>query len=456
MKKIKVGAFGASRGMVLMHSLTVLPEVELVAVCDRSQAVLEKIKQLGQAYGKDITVYPSFDDFLNHDMDAVILCNYASEHVPYAIRCLESGRHVMSEVPTCESIAEAIQLIETVERTGKVFTLAENFCYMDDTFEMRRRYRQGDIGEVVYAEGSYIHDWSSLYALGTGGRRNHWMNNMYSTYYSTHAINPITFITGHRPVSVSGFETQSGGHFPPSMGYRGGGAGVQMITLDNGAVLRAINGGLKREPWSDNLNFMVYGTKGCMETHAIYDHNLSVYREGDKFCEGTRENYYPKRFIADNLATRYIETGKQLSHIFSKGTIATDFHRTGDFYPGYFFMQKILGHEEGQYAVDVYSAVDCTLCGILAYRSILNGNIPMDIPDLRNSAQRDLWRNDTACTNPTAAGDQLIPAHPKGEQHIPQEVYDYVAQISKSGNPASHGYGEDRAGHAIAVNAPLN
>ena len=447
MKKIKVGAFGASRGMVLMHGMAVLPEVELVAVCDRNPAGIEKTRKLGEAFGMDIAVYSDFDAFLQHDMDAVILCNYATEHVPFAIRCLESGRHVMSEVPVCENIAQAVELIEAVERTGKVYTLADNYCYMDDTFEMRRRYCRGDIGDVVYAEGAYIHDWSNLYALGTAGREGHWMNHMYSTFYSAHAIDPILFITGHRPVSVSGFETQTGGHFPPSMGYKGGGAGIQMITLDNGSVLRAVNGGLKREPWEDNLNYILYGTKGCMETHTMFDHDITVYQEGDRFCQGTREVYYPERFIAREQSARYLDSGHSMPNIFSKGTLASNFHRCGDFYPGYFFAQKILGREEGEYAIDVYSAVDGNLCAIQAYRSILNGNLPMAVPDLRDPAQREAYRNDRACATKQTAGDQWFPANPHGEPDIPPEVYDYVRQVSRSGGPAEHGYGEDRAGH---------
>ena len=449
MGKIKVGVFGASRGMVLMHGMAMLPEVEIVAICDRSAAGRAKTKKLGEAFGMNITEYTDFDEFLKHDMDAVILSNYATQHVPFAIRCLESGRHVMSEVPACETIAQAVELVEAVERTGKVYTFAENNSYMDDLFEMRRRYRRGDIGDVVYAEGAYIHDWSSVYGLGTAGRPGHWMNNMYSTFYSAHAIGPITFITGCRPVSVTGFEAQTGGHLPPSMGYRGGGAGIQIITLENGSILRAINGGLKREPWEENLNYIIYGTKGCMETHTRLDHDITVYREGDKFCQGTKESYYPDRFIAKEQADAYLKSGNSMPDIFSKGTIASGFHRCGDFYPGYFFVQKILGREEGEYAIDVYSAVDNNLCAILAYRSILNGNQPMAIPDLRDPAQRDQYRDDRACTTKEVAGDQWIPAHPKGDPDIPQEVYDYVKEISQSGKPAEHGYGEDRAGHPI-------
>ena len=122
MKKIKIGAFGAFRGIVLMQSLTVMPEAELVAVCDMNREALAQVQKLADVHGVKIALYTDFEEFFQHDMDAVILANYATEHAPYAIRFLESGRHVMSEVPACETMAQAVELVEAVERSGKVFT----------------------------------------------------------------------------------------------------------------------------------------------------------------------------------------------------------------------------------------------------------------------------------------------------------------------------------------------
>ncbi|MBQ8751895.1 MAG: hypothetical protein IJZ13_02190, partial [Clostridia bacterium] len=76
--------------------------------------------------------------------------------------------------------------------------------------------------------------------------------------------------------------------------------------------------------------------------------------------------------------------------------------------------------------VDVYEAVDMWLPGMFAYRSILEGNIPMSIPDFRDPAQRDIWRNDTACTDPEVAGDMLLPTFSKGTPEIDDAVYDIV------------------------------
>ena len=76
--------------------------------------------------------------------------------------------------------------------------------------------------------------------------------------------------------------------------------------------------------------------------------------------------------------------------------------------------------------IDVYEAMDMFLPGMFAYRSILKGGIPVEIPDLRDKAVRDQWRNDTACCDPKAAGDMLQPTFSKGTPDIADDVYEFM------------------------------
>ena len=59
-----------------------------------------------------------------------------------------------------------------------------------------------------------------------------------------------------------------------------------------------------------------------------------------------------------------------------------------------------------------------------------------DVPNLRNSEERDMWRNDNACTSPEVAGDQLLPRSSYGEPDIPNEVFDNVRQMWLDGKNA--------------------
>jgi hypothetical protein len=82
--------------------------------------------------------------------------------------------------------------------------------------------------------------------------------------------------------------------------------------------------------------------------------------------------------------------------------------------------------------VDVYDAMDMFLPGLFAYRSALAGGMPMEVPDLRDKAQREKWRNDTACTDPAAAGDMLQPGLSTGNPDIPDSVYETLAGYDRS------------------------
>ena len=220
-KKIKVGVFGAYRGMTMINVLARHPDAELVAVCDKYRPALDKCRKLAEETGSKIAYYEDFDSFFNHDMDAVVLANYANEHAPFAVRLLLSGRHVVSEVLPVETLGQAVALTEAVEQSGKIYSYAENYCYFSATQEMKKLYRDGAVGEFVHGEGEYVHDCESIWPAITYGECNHWRNRMYSTYYCTHSLGPIVNITGTRPVRVVGFESRPVENLR-SKGYRGG------------------------------------------------------------------------------------------------------------------------------------------------------------------------------------------------------------------------------------------
>lgn len=189
-KKLKIGVFGGARGRCMINVLMDHPDAELTAVCDKYQPLLDDVKKAADEAGLSVACYNNFDDFIQHDMDAVVLANYANEHGVYAIRCLKAGKHVLSEVLPCETMAQAVALIEAVEETGLVYAYAENYCYMRHTFEMWRRYKAGEIGEITYGEGEYVHDCSKVWPQITYGERNHWRNRMHPLFYCTHSLGP--------------------------------------------------------------------------------------------------------------------------------------------------------------------------------------------------------------------------------------------------------------------------
>ena len=409
MKKVRIGVLGAYRGTGMINYCKIADNAELVAICDKYVPALEKQKSLCGTDG--ITYYTSFDEFIKHDMDAVVLANYANEHVPFAIRCLEAGKHVFSEVLPCQTMKEAVELVETVEATGKIYAYGENYCYMTAPYEMRRLYKEGKLGEMEYAEGEYIHNCESIWPDITYGDKEHWRNNMYSTFYCTHSLGPIVHITGLRPVSVVGIESPMNERHM-RVGAKSSIVGIEMVTFENGGIAKSIHGGL----YKNSIWYSMYGTKGKMECARENVGAGSVDRIYCSFDD------YSGQYKKSGLYDTYLPERE-----FDK--IAESFgHGKSDFYTMYHFTQKVLGDENAD-IIDIYEALDMFLPGMFAFRSILAGGVPMDVPNLRNKEERERWRNDTACTDPKTAGDMLLPTMKGGTPEIDGAVYDRMKAI---------------------------
>lgn len=399
-RKIKVGVFGGGRGQAMVDVLAKHPDAELTAVCEKYRPLLEQCRKKANDAGVNIACYEEFERFFEHDMDAVVLANYATEHAPYAVRLLDSGRHVTSEIMAVATMDEAVELVEAVERSGKVYTYAENYCYFRGTQEMRRLYRSGALGRFMHGEGEYIHDCGPFWADIAYGERNHWRNWMPSTYYCTHALGPLVTITGCRPVRVTGYETPN--VLRRTYGCLSSDAALVACQMDNGAIAKFIpSAGVKREPAA--IWFAVYGTKGSCETDRWGDgtDRVHVYIEG----EGEAKSYKPEFSLETELSKK------------------VGGHGGSDFYTMHFFLEAILGRSGKDQAIDVYTALDMTLPGILAYRSIWEGNVPIDVPDFRDKAQRERWRGDDWSPDPAKAKPgQPAPSSDRTVE-VPDDLY---------------------------------
>ena len=201
MSKIKVGIFGAGRGMDIARNFLLL-NADIVAICDFHEERLEKAaKELGDTVAK----YTDFDSFIEHDMDAVILANFFHEHTPYAIRCFEKGIHVFSECISNGTMAEGVELLRAFEKSNSIYFLAENYPQMIFNREIKRVCDSGVLGRLLYAEGEYNHPgdpreigFKKTYNYYPG----HWRNFLPRTYYVTHSLGPIMHATGATPKRV--------------------------------------------------------------------------------------------------------------------------------------------------------------------------------------------------------------------------------------------------------------
>lgn len=374
MNKIKIGIMGAGRGVDIAKNLMLL-DCKIVALCEfdkeRAEDGIEKI-------GVDIPVFEKFDDFIEQEMDAVVLANYFHEHTPYAIRCFEKGIHVFSECISNGTMAQGVELIRAFEKSNSVYMLAENYPQMKFNREMKRVCDGGTLGKIVYAEGEYNHPvnpYETDFLKGYVYFKEHWRNYLPRSYYITHSLAPIMWATGATPKRVSAMPV-----FSPMEEI----ASARMVG-DRAAIVTTLN--------DDGSVFRVTGCAAFGAHHNAY-----------RLC-GTNGQIENLRGMGEKVMLRYsdwaIPEGMEENNLYDpewndkdEEFIEQSGHGGGDYIVARMFLDCIREGKQPEHPYDIYSAVNMASVAILAHRSILNGGQPYDIPDFRLEECRKQYEND--------------------------------------------------------------
>ena len=408
MKNIRIGIFGLGRGGDMISNI-LLCNGEIVALCDGDE---EKLAKGLKASGGTAATYTSFDKFLEHPMDAVLLCNYFPQHAPYAIRCLEKGISVLSECTAASTMAECVALVRAAEKSRATYCLLENYPHMTFNREIKRVCDGGTLGKILFAEGEYNHPFDPNdvpYLRYLRPDLNHWRSRLPRSYYITHALAPLMYMTGATPRRVCAFAS-----FAPPTGeefatYIGDRAAIITCFNDDESVFRVT--GCAAFGAHEN-SYRVCGTNGQIE-------NIRGF--GNKVLLRYNKWQTPEGMSSTNL---YEAEGHDKDEALAKKAA----HGGGDFFVIRNFFDCLRGEKDPDF--NVYAATTMSAVAILANRSILAGGQAFEVPDFRREADRVKYENDTL--TPFFGADGSAPtvpccSHPDYKPTDEQiEIYDRV------------------------------
>lgn len=382
-KKIRLGVFGCYRGSAIA-ACAKIAGAEIVAACDSNPKMIERIKP---HLAEDGVIYDNFDEFINHEMDGCIVANYYCEHVPYAIRLLEKGISVLSECAAAITMAQCVELVRAVEASTAKYMLVENYPYSAACQELKRVYQSGSLGRVVYAEGEYVHPMSVKEHTGYAPTPDHWRNHIPPTYYNTHSLGPIMHVTEAMPVCVSS-QAVSRPEIHEGTLAQNDPFALMMCKMSDGSVISfsawAQMGG--HGHW-----YRINGTKGAAEITRYDPHRIRVVYNGyDRPEDQPRDSVYAPEFPFD--ADKAKKCG----------------HAGGDYYIAHQFLEVIEGKREPFF--NVYRATAMAACGILGWRSCLEGGKVYQIPDFRREEDKKMYENDHISPFCKEDGSTDIPA----------------------------------------------
>jgi predicted dehydrogenase len=305
-------------------------------------------------------------------------------------------------------MAEGVALVRAAEKSKAIYMLAENYPYMIFNREMRRVYRSGTLGKALFAEGEYNHPMSPGddldYYISLCPSSKHWRYALPRTYYITHSMAPLMYITGATPTRVRALpilnpEPVDKNTFVRNVAEK---AAIILTQNDDGSVFR------------------VTGCSG-------FGHHESSYR----ICaeNGQIENL---RDHSDRVLLSYNSwqkpEGCEASKIYKPdftdkddALIAKAGHGGGDFFVAREFLDCI--REGRQPEFDVYFATAMASAAILGHRSLLEDGKPYDIPDFRKEEDRVKYENDrispfygTDGSEPTIAPSTNMDHYPLTEE----------------------------------------
>lgn len=111
-------------------------DFQLVAAHDVSRAAIKRILERG--YLKSNHTFQDFDLMLKKvACDAVLICNPAEHHAATIIKALDYNLHLLIEKPFVNNLDEGKELIDLIERKGKVAAVIQN-------------WRSKDVGRLIY------------------------------------------------------------------------------------------------------------------------------------------------------------------------------------------------------------------------------------------------------------------------------------------------------------------
>jgi predicted dehydrogenase len=135
------------RGTQWAETIAADPGAELVAIVDVNPA----------AHAPDLPFYSDLVSALDGvQADAVLLATPPEYHARDVLTAVERGLPVLCEKPLTEDLAEAVSLVEAVDRARGTLLVGMNFRFLPVSERVRQMVASRELGNVMFGQFTYI------------------------------------------------------------------------------------------------------------------------------------------------------------------------------------------------------------------------------------------------------------------------------------------------------------
>jgi predicted dehydrogenase len=154
---IRVAVIGVNgRGTSHISSLKGIDGVQIVALCDCDQLVLDRrVKELAEKTGSPVKGYKDYRELLaDKEIDAVTIATPNHNHVLIAMSAIAAGKHVYVEKPICHNPIEGRKLVEAAAKRPAQIVVHGMQRRSDKGWAQAMDFvKAGSIGKVTLSRG---------------------------------------------------------------------------------------------------------------------------------------------------------------------------------------------------------------------------------------------------------------------------------------------------------------
>lgn len=330
---VRVGFIGLGmRGSGAVKRFTFIPGTKIVALCDlhpdrveRTQTILDKANlPRAAAYSGSEEAWKALCQ--RDDVDLIYIATDWKRHAEMMIYAMEQGKHVACEVPAAMTLDEIWAIINTAEKTQKHAMQLENCVY--DFFELTtlNMAQHGVFGEVLHAEGSYIHNLRDYWESYEGDWRLQYNKEFRGDVYATHGMGPAAQVMDlHRgnkmntlvamdtkPVNIPEYLIEKRGMDRDSAyQFANGQHTMTMIRTENGKTIHIQHDVASPRPYS--RMYQVSGTKGFANKYPISGYALEA-EMVDESITPDHENLNSHSFVSEEVKNALMTKYKHRIH----------------------------------------------------------------------------------------------------------------------------------------------
>lgn len=404
---VRVGFIGLGmRGPGAVKRFTHIPGVEIKALCDIRPDRVDICQQILKEQGlPEAAGYSGSEEAWKQlcereDLDLIYIATDWKSHVPMTLYAMEKGKHVACEVPAAMNLEDIWAVVNMAEKTRKHCIQLENCVY--DFFELTtlNMAQQGVFGEILHAEGAYIHNLEEFWDAYYNDWRLQYNKEHRGDIYATHGMGPACQLLNiHRgdkmnvlvsmdtkAVAIPEFVKNKRGEEVTD--FKNGDHTMTMIKTEKGKTIHIQHNVANVRPYS--RMYQLTGTKGFANKYPMSGYVLEASQIGSDITPN-HENLSSHSFVPEDVKKALMDKYKHPIHKeLEEQAKKVGGHGGMDFIMDYrliYCLQNGLPLD-----MDVYDLAEWCCLAPLTALSLENDSAPVAVPDFTRGSWNKLQK----------------------------------------------------------------